>query len=304
MNAVLPVRHMLLALAVVAVWGTNFVVIRIGLDHLPPLLFGALRFFLVCLPAVFFVPRPAVSFGNLAAYGLLIGSGQFSLLLMAMRSEISPGLASLVLQMQVFFTIGLSIWLTGERVRPFQWFALALAVSGIVVIAANTDTTTTPLGLVMVLSAALCWAGGNMAAKKSGVTSLLPYIVWGSLFSAPPLLALSFLVEGWDAIAGGIARADLATWAAVVWQTVGNTLFGYAVWGWLLSRHPAATITPMALLVPVFGMTTSALLLGEPLPGWKIAAAVLVLSGLAFGILYPRWTGRRAAVALPGPDGL
>lgn len=304
MNTALPMRHMLLALAVVAVWGTNFVVIRVGLDHLPPLLFAALRFFLVCLPAVFFVKRPAVPMSNLAAYGLLIGTGQFSLLFLAMRSEISPGLASLVIQMQVFFTIGLSIWLTGERVRTYQWFALILAVSGILVIAANTDAATTPLGIGMVLLAALSWAGGNMAAKKSGVTSLLPYIVWGSLFSAPPLLALSFLVEGREAIVGGIARADLATWAAVVWQTVGNTLFGYAAWGWLLSRHPAATITPMALLVPVFGMTTSALLLGESLPLWKILAALLVLSGLAFGILYPRWAGRRASVALPRPEGL
>jgi len=123
---------------------------------------------------------------------------------------------------------------------------------------------------------------------------MLPYVVWASLFSAPPLIALSFLLEGWDAIRDGILRADAATWAAVVWQSLGNTMFGYAVWGWLLSRHPAALITPMALLVPVFGMGASALWLGEPLPAWKIGAAGLVLSGLALGILYPRWQARRA----------
>ncbi|KQP24464.1 hypothetical protein ASF27_10140 [Methylobacterium sp. Leaf102] len=287
--ATLPPRDLLLAIAVVAVWGTNFVVIRIGLDHLPPLLFAGLRFVLAALPGVFLVARPAASWKNLAAYGLLIGAGQFGLLFIALRSEIAPGLASLVVQVQVFFTIGLSIWLTDERVRGYQWAALALAVAGIGVIAGHTDATTTPLGLGLVILAGLSWAGGNMVARASGVRNMLPYVIWGGLFSAPPLLALSLVLEGWDAIRDGLVRADAATWAAVLWQSVGNALFGYAVWGWLLARHPAALITPMALLVPIFGMGASALWLGEPLPAWKIGAAALVMTGLAIGVLYPRW---------------
>ncbi|MGU3361733.1 EamA family transporter [Methylobacterium sp. M6A4_1b] len=295
MTGSLPLRDVLLALAVVAVWGTNFVVIRIGLDHLPPLLFAALRFVLAALPGVCLLARPAVAWRNLAAYGLLIGAGQFGLLFIALRGDISPGLASLVIQIQVFFTIGLSIRITGERVPGHQWAALGLAAAGLVVIVLHTDATTTPLGLGLVVCAAASWAGGNMAAKRSGVRSMLPYVVWASLFSAPPLLAASFVLEGWDAIRDGLLRADRATWAAVVWQSVGNTMFGYAVWGWLLSRHPAALITPMALLVPVFGMGASALWLGEPLPAWKLGAAGLVLGGLVLGLLYPRWRARAAA---------
>jgi O-acetylserine/cysteine efflux transporter len=290
--ATLPPRDLLVALAVVAVWGTNFVVIRIGLDHLPPLLFAGLRFVLAAVPGVFLLPRPAASWRNLAAYGLLIGAGQFGLLFVAIRSDIAPGLASLVVQVQVFFTIGLSMWLTGERVRSYQWVALGLAVSGILIIALHTDATTTPLGLGLVLLAGLSWAGGNMVARASGVRSMLSYVVWASLFSAPPLLALSFLLEGWEAIRDGVMRADAATWGAVLWQAVGNALFGYAAWGWLLARHPAALVTPLALLVPVFGIGASALWLGEPLPAWKIGAAVLVLGGLALGVLYPRWRRR------------
>ncbi len=292
-TATLPIRDIGLALAVVAVWGSNFVVIRIGLDHLPPLLFAALRFSLAAVPGIFLVARPPVSWGNLAAYGLLIGSAQFGLLFTALRGHISPGLASLVIQLQVFFTIGLSIAFTGERVRPFQWAALALAVAGIGVIALHTDASTTPLGLGLVILASLGWASGNIAAKRGGAPSMLPYVIWASLISAPPLLMLSFLLEGWDAIHAGILQATAATWGALVWQSVGNTLFGYAVWGWLLSRHPAAVITPMALLVPVFGMGASALWFGEPLPGWKLGAAALVLSGLGLGILYPRWRPER-----------
>ena len=128
MSPGLPLRHLLLALAVVAVWGTNFVVIKLALGHLPPLLFAALRFTLAALPAVFLLPRPAVSWGNLAAYGLLIGVGQFGVMFVAMNGHISPGLASLVVQVQVFFTIGLAMALSGEGVRRHLWLALALAL--------------------------------------------------------------------------------------------------------------------------------------------------------------------------------
>ena len=289
MPAALPWRHFLLALAVVAVWGSNFVVIKVALGQLPPLLFAALRFTLALLPAMLLLPRPGVPWRNLAAYGVLIGVGQFGLLYVAMHGHISPGLASLVIQLQVFFTIGLSMRLAGERPRGFQWFALLLASAGIGVIVLHTDGTTTLLGLLLVLLAALSWAGGNIAAKQAAPANILAYVVWSSAFAVPPLLALSLAFEGWDAIAAGVRQADAATWGAVAWQAWGNTLFGYAAWAWLLARHPAATITPMALLVPLFGMGSAAAWLGEPLPAWKLGAAALVMAGLALNLLWPRW---------------
>lgn len=283
----LPLRHLALALAVVAIWGSNFVVIRLGLDSFPPLLFAALRFTLAVLPALFFLPRPAVSWRNLAAYGALVGVGQFGLLYLAMGSQISPGLASLVIQTQVFFTVLLAMRLTREPVRPYQWLALLLAASGLGVIAAHTDAHTTVLGLAMVLLAAFSWASGNIVGKRAGRVNMLAYVVWSSIFAAPPLLLLSLVFEGPARIAEGLALAGPAAWAALVWQAVGNTLFGYGVWGWLLARHPTTQIVPMALLVPVFGMSAAAWWLGESLPGWKLGAAALVLSGLALNLLWP-----------------
>ena len=294
MQRALPFRHFLLALAVVAVWGTNFVVIKFALAHLPPLLFAALRFTLALLPAMFLLPRPAVRWQNLAAYGLLIGVGQFGLLYVAMNGHISPGIASLVIQVQVFFTIGLSMRVTGERVRPFQVVALTLASCGIVVILRHTDGTTTLVGLLLVVLAALSWALANIAAVRGAPANMLAYVVWASAFAIVPLFALSLAIEGWDAALAGVRAADLATWAAVAWQSWANTLFGYVAWGWLLARHPAATITPLALLVPVFGIGASALLLGESLPAWKLTAAALVMAGLALNLLWPRL---RAALA-------
>lgn len=288
MPATLPLRHFLLALAVVCVWGTNFVVIKLALGQLPPLLFAALRFSLALVPALFFLPRPQVKWTNLASYGLLIGVGQFGVLYLAMNGHISPGIASLVVQTQVFFTIALSMRLTGERVQGFQWFALLLATAGIGIIVLHTDGSTTVTGLALVLLAALCWAGGNITAKHGKPDNILGYVVWSSAFSIPPLFALSFAVEGLDTISAALQHADAATWAAVAWQAWGNTLFGYAAWGWLLARHPAATITPMALLVPVFGMGASALWLAEPLPAWKLGAAAFVMAGLGINLLWPK----------------
>ena len=293
MKSSLSLRHFLLALAVVAVWGSNFVVIKLALSQMPPLLFATLRFAVVVLPMVFFLKRPAVPWRNLAGYGLLIGVGQFGLLFVAMNGHISPGLASLVIQVQVFFTIGLAMALAGEGLQRVQWIALALGASGLGVIVAHTDGSTTLLGLALILLAAMAWAGGNLVSRAAGRINMVAYVVWSSLFAVPPLFVLSLWVEGWDALAAGVQGAGLGAWAAVAWQAWGNSIFGYAAWGWLLARYSAATITPMALLVPVFGMASSAWWLGEPLPLWKLGAAALVLSGLALNLLWPWWVRRR-----------
>ena len=285
----LPPLHLLLALAVTAVWGSNFVIIKFALVHLPPMTLALLRFGLAWFPVALFVPRPAVRWRNLAAYGVLIGAGQFGLLFTAMRADITPGLASLIVQAQAFFTIGLAVWLSDERVARFQLGALLLASAGIALIALHTDASATPLGIMLVLGAAASWAGGNMVARGAGPVNMLGYVVWSSLFALPPLLAFALIFEGWPAMRAGVAAADSGTWAAVLWQAVGNTMFGYGAWGWLLSRHPASSVAPLSMLVPVFGLATSALFLHEPLQTWKLAAFALVMAGLALGVLWPRF---------------
>lgn len=287
-RAQLPLSHTLLAIAVMAVWGSNFVVMKEGLAHLPPLFFAGIRFTLVAFPVVFFLPRPDVSWRNLATYGLLIGFGQFGLIFTALNGHISPALASLVAQTQVFFTIGLALVLDDEHVQPLQWGALLLAASGLVVIALHTDAQTSITGLLLMLAAAFCWALGNVASRKAGRVNMLAYVAWSSLFAAPPLLLLSLLTEGTQSIAQGVHEADLGTWGTVIWQALGNSLFGYVAWGWLLARHPAALVAPMALLVPIFGFAASSFWLGESLPVWKFAAAGLVLAGLSLNLLAPR----------------
>ncbi len=298
-HSALTPRHALLALAIVAVWGTNFVVIKLALGHLPPLLFATLRFTFAALPGVFFLRRPAVPLARLALYGILIGVGQFGLLFIAISGSIAPGLASLVVQSQVFFTIGLAVWLSGERVRLGQLGALALGATGIGVIAANTGGATSLAGIALVLGAALAWACGNIVQRRSVGVDMLAYVVWASLFAVPPLFILSLVREGWPAILGGVHDAGWMTWAAIAWQAVGNTMFGYGAWGFLLTRYPAVAVAPWSLLVPVFGMSAAAIWLGEPLPGWKLAAGTLILGGLGLSLLGPslarRWASGQEA---------
>jgi len=280
----MPISHLALALAVVAVWGTNFVVIKWGLAELPPFLLAELRFAMSSLPFLFFIRRPATAWWRLAAFGVSLGAGQFGLLFLAMKADISPGLASLVVQAQVFFTIALA----GQQVKLAQVAALMLAVAGMGWIgwqAAQGGAGISPLGLFLVLGAALCWALANAVARGAGRVNALGFMVWSSLFALPPLALLSFAFDGGPAAVGAaLAAASPAAWAVVVWQALGNTLFGYGAWNWLLARHPPATVTPAALLVPVFGMGASAVAFGETLPAWKLGAAGLVMAGLALNL--------------------
>ena len=286
----MPLTHLLLALAVVAIWGTNFVVIRLGLDTFAPYTFAALRYTFSFLPFIFFVPKPAASWGKLAAFGMLIGVGQFGLLFWAMRSDISPGLASLVIQSQVFFTIALSAVMYRDRLKALQWPAFALAVGGLAIVASHVSTQSgvTAFGVALVIAAALAWAVGNLVARAAGRVDALGFMVWSSPFAAVPLWIITAVQDGPQQIAHSLAHAGLVPWLAVAWQSVGNTLFGYGVWNWLLARHSPSTVTPTALLVPVFGMTASALALHEGLPAWKLGAAALVMAGLALNLLATR----------------
>jgi len=278
----------LLALAIVAVWGTNFVVIKLSLGAFPPFLFAALRYTFALLPLVFFLKRPKVSWVNLCTYGLAVGVGQFGVLYFAIDGRISPGLASLVIQTQVFFTIGFAMFFAKERLRTYQMLAVLVAMTGLGIIALHTDASTTFLGLALVVFTGFSWGVANTVSRRAGSINMLGYVVWASAFAIPPLFAISFVFEGgWDHMSALISSAPIGAWAGVLWQSWANTIFGYAAWAWLLSKHPAAVVAPAPLLVPIFGMGAAAYFLAEPLPLWKILAAGLVIAGLVINLFWP-----------------
>jgi O-acetylserine/cysteine efflux transporter len=280
----LKFKHQIIAALVAAIWGTNFVFIRYGLDELEPFTFAALRFLFVAFPLVFVFPRPATSWLHLASYGLFIGCGQFGLLYWVMQENITPGLASLLLQMQVFFTVLLALVFMGESIKRQQLIALCLSFFGLALILVYTDGHTTHLGVAVALLAAASWACGNTVVKKAGGVDILAFLVWSSLFSIPPLALMAWYSHGLDGVVHNVLHASWRAWSVVLWQSVGNTLIGYGLWNTLLNHYSAATVTPWALLVPVFGMSASAVLLAEPLPWWKLLAMALIFSGLALNM--------------------
>ncbi len=294
----LPLSHFLLALAIVAIWGTNFVVIKKSLDAFPPFLFATLRYVFALLPAIFFIKRPNVSWLNLCLYGCFIGVGQFGILFFAIDGHITPGLASLVVQTQVFFTIGFAMYFAKERLYFPQVISIGIAMMGLLVIAWHIDNQTSLLGIGLVILAGCAWGAGNTVSRQAGSINMFAYVVWASAFSIPPLLLLSLVFEGgYGPLVMALEQASVGAWAGVFWQSWANTLFGYAAWAWLLSKHPAALVAPAPLLVPIFGMGATAIFLGESLPGWKFLAAGLVMVGYLgtiYGLSFTKYSLRKS----------
>lgn len=288
MSSTLPVRHLLLALIVVAIWGSNFVAIKLALVDLPPLLLCAVRFVFVSLPLVFFLPRPAISWRQLLTYGCTMFAAQFAFMFLGMKLGMPAGLASLVLQFQVFVSLALSVVMLGERVSAVQVGGALVAAVGFVIVAFHTGGDVTVTGLVCVLLAAVSWAFANVTSRRLGKVNPLALVVWGGLVVPLPMGLASLVFEGREAIWLGLTQAGAAAWLSVVYTVYLSTLVAYSMWSWLLSHYPASAVTPFTLLVPVLGMVSSALFLGEPLPGWKLQAAALVLGGLVLCVFGPR----------------
>jgi O-acetylserine/cysteine efflux transporter len=292
----LPTRDLLLVLAVVALWGFNFVPIRWALDEVPPLALASLRFLLAAVPLVFLVKRPAAPAWSVVAYGLAIGVGQFGLLFLGIAVGMPAGLASLVAQAQVFLTIGLAAWLLRDRVAPRQALGALVAASGLALLVGAklaSGARATALGLALCLLAALSWAIGNVVAKHAARAraadapplDMFALVVWSSLVAPVPLAVLSFLFEGGLAPLHAIASMSPRAWASTLFMAWGATLFGFAAWNRLLHRHPTGRIAPFALLIPIAGLTSAWLVLGEALSWLDAGAGALVLAGLALTVL-------------------
>ncbi len=288
----MPTRHALLAALVAVVWGVNFVVIDVGLDSFPPLLFVALRFAAVALPAVFFVKRPAVALRWVLGVGVFMCMGQFALVFVAMDQGMPAGLASLVLQTQALFTIGFGVLLLGEQPTRRIVAGALVATAGIAVIAAGRAEAVPLFALLLCVAAGASWGLGNISVRKAQAPDALALLIWASLIPPLPLLALSLVFEDWQA-----ATLDGSGIAALAYVVVLSTFFGFGIWTWLMRQHPVARVAPFTLLVPPVGLAAAWVALGERPSASELAGAAVVLAGLAIVQgLYPR---RRVTQPLP-----
>jgi O-acetylserine/cysteine efflux transporter len=300
-RAHLSARDFALTIGIVTLWGFSFVPIKWGLREVPPFALAALRFFFAAIPLAFFIRRPQMPWRFVVAYGFAIGVCQFGLLFLGMKLGMSAGLSSLVIQVQVFFTIGLGIAYLGDRLAPQNLVGAVIAAAGIVLLAAYKligGATSTLIGFVLILIAALAWAAGNVTAKRAAgdhEPDMFALVVWSSLVPPLPLALLSFLFEGGMASWDAVAHAGWLTWGSVLFLAWAATLFGFASWAGLMHRYPTGLISPFALLIPVSGLASGALFLGESLAAMQIVGVLLVFAGLVvnvYGVRIKGWLAR------------
>ncbi|CAM7302202.1 O-acetylserine/cysteine exporter [Citrobacter cronae] len=280
----------LLALLVVVVWGMNFVVIKVGLHNMPPLMLAGLRFLLVAFPAIFFIARPKIPLSLLLGYGLTISFGQFAFLFSAIKFGMPAGLASLVLQAQAFFTIILGAFAFGERLHGKQLVGIALAVFGVLVLieASLNGQHVGMLGFMLTLAAALSWACGNIFNKKimqhTARPAVMSLVVWSALIPIIPFFLASALLDGPTQIMQSLVAIDMTTILSLVYLAFVATIVGYGIWGSLLGRYETWRVAPLSLLVPVVGLASAVVLLDETLTGLQLLGALLIMAGLYINV--------------------
>lgn len=277
-------KDMLKALMVVVIWGLNFIAIKKGLEEFSPLLLGVLRFLAASVPAVFILPRPPVSWKWLLLLGLSINVGQFAFLFWGMKAGMPAGLASLLLQAQAFFTLFFAVAWFGEHWQWNHLVGLALAAGGMAAIGLQQGGTMTTVGFVLTMAAAASWGFGNVVMRRTtlGIPpfSMLALVVWAGAVAILPLAVLSWLIEGPVQWAASFQHVSVSGIGAVAYLSYIATLGGYGLWAKLLSRYSAASVAPWALLVPLVGMSSAALILGERLSFWQSLGALAVMAGL------------------------
>lgn len=281
-------KDLLLILLVIIVWGLNFIAIKIGLQGMPPLLLAAMRFSTL-LPVIFFIKPPKLKFRWLLAYSLLINFGQFAFLFSGIAFGMPAGMSSLVAQAQPFFTIFLAFLILKENIKLQNMVGLCVSALGLILISTSASTHVTALGMILTLFAALFWAAGNIVIKMIKHVDMMSLTIWGGLLTAVPFWICSFWFEGTSVIQHSFSQIHLITIIAVLYLTYAATVFGYGMWAKMLTKYPAGTVTPFTLLVPVVGLSSSAVYLNEQLTTTDLVGTVVVMTGLCINVFWDKF---------------
>ncbi|MBO0497006.1 EamA family transporter [Pseudomonas sp. Marseille-Q1929] len=277
-------KHLALAVLVTLVWGLNFPITKLGLRGIDPFVLTGIRFALAALPLVFFIRRPAVHFGYVAAYGVIFGLGMWGVINYGIQVGVSPGIASLIIQLSVFFTLGWGVVLFNENLRDAQLVGAGLTLLGLAGIVVTQDGSHAVLGVMLIVLSAFAWSVGNVIIKQSGVKEIFAFMVWASLFPPIPLFLMAWWMHGSAAFESLPASLDVMAVGSILFQVYLATHFAY--WGWnsLLKAYPVSTVAPLSLLIPVFGIASSMLIIGERISTLELISIAIILVGLAVGL--------------------
>jgi O-acetylserine/cysteine efflux transporter len=278
-------RHTLLALLVVVIWGFNFVAIDLGLEGVPPLVFLAMRFVLVAIPAVFFIRPPKIGWRNILLIGTFLSLGQFTLLYLALSLGMPPGLASLLLQTQIVFSVVVSSLLLREHPTRRQLVGIVIGMIGLAVVVIGHTYAAPWLPLVITLLAALSWAIGNVLSRRARAASGLSLVVWSGLVVPIPALGLALLVDGPQVVGNSLTHLSLAAILSTLYTAVAASLVAYTIWNSLLARYPTSAVVPFTLLVPVIGILAAWAVFAENPTGSELIGGAIMLGGLAAAVV-------------------
>ncbi|WP_347928037.1 EamA family transporter [Pseudomonas helvetica] len=281
-------KHLILAVLVTAVWGLNFPITKLGLAAIDPLLLTALRFTLAALPWVFFVRRPSIAMGWLAAYGLIFGVAMWALINLGIELGVPPGTAALLIQFSAFFTLGWGVLLFREQLSLGQTLGVGLAALGLISIIFSSPGQATTVGYGLLLVSAFSWSVGNIIIKQSKVREMFAFVVWASLFPPIPLLALTWLAHGSAPFTSLVTHLEWVSVFSLLFQVYAATHFCYWGWNLLLREYPVSRVAPLSLLIPVFGVAGSMLMLGHRVDFNEGISIALILSALAVGLMKGR----------------
>ncbi|MFC6690390.1 EamA family transporter [Pseudomonas lini] len=274
----------MLAILVTLVWGVNFPITKLGLRSIDPFVLTGIRFALAAIPLVFFIKRPAIKFSYVAAYGFIFGLGMWGVINYGIQVGVSPGIASLIIQLSVFFTMGWGALLFKEKLRGAQFLGALLALVGLAGIISTQQGEHAILGVLLIVLSAVAWSIGNVIIKKSGVKEIFSFMVWASLFPPIPLFFIAWLMQGAAPFENLQSSLDLTAVLSIIFQVYLATHFAY--WGWnsLLKLYPVSTVAPLSLLIPVFGIGSSMLIIGEHISTPNLISIAIIILGLAVGL--------------------
>lgn len=301
-TSALTTRDLLSALLVVIIWGTNFVAMKVGLRDLTPFQLGAARYVFAILPLIFFVRPPKLAPKWVIAYGLSQGVGQFGLLFLSLKVGMSASLASVILQTQVFFTAVFSFMLLKEHTSRALMAGLLLAAVGLGCFATSAMQSghaidITPGGFVLCLAGAAMWAVSNIVVRRAQKATpnfdVISFIVWCGAVPIIPFVLLSLAFDA-PATRWTWMAAPPVTWVAVAYIGWISTIAGYAMWTRLLKRHPVNRVAPFSLGVPVVGIASGMLMLGDTIGAWQWAGTALIVAALICTMFGGRWLDRQA----------
>jgi len=293
-------RDIALAVLVAVIWGFNFVVIRVGLDSMSPVLFCAVRFTVAAIPAVFFVGRPTARWRWILLTALTLAIGQYSLLFAGIAAGMPAGLSALILQCQAAFTVVIAVFVLRDRPGSRQYTGMIMSAGGVLLIASRFGLDRPIAAFLLVVAAGAAWGIGNVAIRKAQPGDTLNFMVWVSMVSILPLTGLTLAIDGPSYVGNALRSLDVRALAAIGFIAWISTLVGFGLWGHLIKVYGASTVAPFASLAPVVAIVATALLLGERVTVVDVIGGAIVLSGVLLGSLPARARAPRTVAGTVG----